>query len=177
MLHRIAKKAPAAGIAAAFFLTVTGARIFSLILPRFHWEPKPGMHIHHYVYGIFILVIAGYLALIFRGDGATPWIALLYGLGVGLTFDEFGMWLNPPFVRGVRWNTNGITIVVVGLLVTGILIPLKNRSHLSPSNSVGSFVDPSGGKDDANPIFIAENAGGGDGSHSAALDAPDLCRS
>ena len=170
----MASKAPAAGIAAAFLLTVAGARLFSKFYPRVHWEPVPGMHIHHYVYGIFILVIAGYLALVFRGDGARSWIALLYGLGVGLTFDEFGMWLNPPFVRGVRWNTNGITIVVVALLVAGILIPFKNRLHLFPSKSLESLVDPSGGKNDANPIFSAENAGAGDGSHSAHINTPDL---
>ena len=140
MLHRLTSKAPAAGIAAAFGLTIVSARIFSLILPRFHWEPVPGMHIHHYVYGIFILAIAGYLALIFRNDGATPWIALLYGLGVGLTFDEFGMWLNPAF-RGGRWNTSGITIVVIALLMVGLFIPRllrkpQNRLEIPRSNSL-----------------------------------------
>ena len=140
MLHHIAKKAPAAGIAAAFFLTVAGARIFSLVLPRFHWEPKPGMHIHHYVYGIFILVIAGYLALIFRNDGATPWITLLYGLGVGLTFDEFSMWLNPVFQEG-RWNKSGIMIVIVALLFVGFLLPRRapkreNALEIARSNTL-----------------------------------------
>jgi hypothetical protein len=177
MFHRVASKAPPAGIAAAFLLSVAGARLFSMFFPRVHWEPVPGMHIHHYVYGIFILVIAGYLALVLRRDGARPWIALLYGLGVGLTFDEFGMWLNPPFVRGVRWNTNGITIVVIAFLVAGILIPFKNRLHPVPSNSLGRFVDQSGGKNDANPIFNAEDVGTGDGSHSARIDAAGLCRS
>jgi len=141
MIHRLASKAPAAGIGAAFIATVLGARIFSLLLPRVHWEPVPGMHIHHYVYGIFILVIAGYLALIFRGGGATPWIALLYGLGVGLTFDEFGMWLNPPFVRGVRWNTNGIAIILIALMLAGLFIPRlfrrpQNRLEIQESNSL-----------------------------------------
>src|SRR5436189_5211613 len=112
-------KGPAVGVAAAFILTAAGARLFSLVLPWVHWEPVPGMHIHHYVYGIFILAAAGYLALIFKGDGATPWIASLYGLGVGLTFDEFGMWLNPPILRGVRWNKDGIGLVLTGLLVAG----------------------------------------------------------
>ena len=140
MLHRLASKAPAAGIAAAFALTVVSARIFSFVLPRIHWEPVPGMHIHHYVYGIFILAIAGYLALIFRGDGATPWIALLYGLGIGLTFDEFGMWLNPSFYRD-RWNTSGITIVIVALLIVGLFIPRllkksQNRLEIPRSNSL-----------------------------------------
>jgi len=119
-------KVPALTIAGAFILTAAGARLFSLVLPWVHWEPIPGMHIHHYVYGIFILTVAGYLALIFKSERATLWIALLYGLGVGLTFDEFGMWLNPPFQRGVRWSTNGLAIVI-GVLVLGALTPIIYR--------------------------------------------------
>jgi hypothetical protein len=91
-----------------------------------HWEPFPGMHIHHYVYGIFILAVAGYLALIFVGDRARLWIALLYGFGLGLTFDEFGMWIDPPFVRGVRWNTTGLTISLLACTLAGLL-PLVLR--------------------------------------------------
>src|SRR5262249_22317029 len=110
-------KGPAFGIGAAFILTTVGARLFSLFFPSVHWEPVPGMHIHHYVYGIFILAIAGYLAMIFKGHRATAWIALLYGLGIGLTFDEFGMWLNPGFQRGTRWNTGGLEFVIIALAV------------------------------------------------------------
>ena len=51
----------------------------------------------------------------------------MYGLGVGLTFDEFGMWFNPPFVRGVRWNTNGVAFVIVALVLAG-LVPLLRRT-------------------------------------------------
>jgi hypothetical protein len=144
-------KAPAAGIAAAFILTAAGARLFSLVLPRVHWEPVPGMHIHHYVYGIFILTIAGYLALIFKSERATLWIALLYGLGVGLTFDEFGMWFNPPFQRGVRWNTIGLEIVMIGLVLLGLLPIIFRRRRQSEGNplplgegrvGVASFDEP-----------------------------------
>jgi len=127
-------KRPAVGVAAAFILTAAGARLFSLVLPWVHWEPVPGLHIHHYVYGIFILTAAGYLALVFKGDRAILWIALLYGLGVGLTFDEFGMWLNPPFQRGVRWSTNGLTIVIVALVMAA-LAPVIGRSRQSTSES------------------------------------------
>jgi hypothetical protein len=123
-------KVPIAGIAVAFVLTTIGARIFSLVLPWVHWEPVPGMHIHHYVYGIFILAIAGYLAMIFKGDRATSWIALLYGFGIGLTFDEFGMWLNPQFQRGTRWNTGGLEFVIIALIFLGLL-PLFFRKEAS----------------------------------------------
>ena len=121
MFYRSRSKAPAAGIIAALVATIVGTRVFSLMLPRVHWEPSPGVHIHHYVYGIFILAVAGYLALLFTGDRSRSWIALLYGFGLGLTFDEFGMWINPPFVRGVRWGTTGLTISVVAWLFQGSL--------------------------------------------------------
>src|SRR5262249_40202744 len=109
------------GVSVAFALTVGGARLFSVLFPRVHWEPIAGLHIHHYVYGILILTVAGYLALVFKNPGATKWIALLYGLVVGLTVDEFGMWLNTPFVRGVRWNTHGLTAVVITFGLIGIV--------------------------------------------------------
>src|SRR5262245_1585398 len=113
-------------------MTIAGARLFSLFFPRVHWEPVDGFHIHHYVYGIFILTAAGYLALIFKSPRATRWIAVLYGLGVGLTFDEFGMWLNPPFVRGVRWNTGGIGFVVVALVIAGLIPALRRTALIRP---------------------------------------------
>ncbi|HEY2381626.1 MAG TPA: hypothetical protein VGK48_10660 [Terriglobia bacterium] len=139
MLLRLTSKAPAAGIAVAFTLTVLSARIVSLVDPGFHFNVN-GIHIHHYVYGIFILAIAGYLALIFRGDGARPWIAMLYGLGIGFTFDEFGMWSHPVFQRN-RWDRTGLTIVVIALLMVGVLLPRlarksQNRLEIPPSNTV-----------------------------------------
>ena len=119
-----------AGVAPAFASTIVGARLFSVVFPRVHWEPIAGLHVHHYVYGIFLLTLAGYFALVFKGPRATRWIALLYGLGVGLTFDEFGMWFNPPFVRGVRWNTNGIAYaaVLIGVAALVSLALMKPRS-------------------------------------------------
>ena len=78
------------------------------------------------------------------------WIALLYGLGVGLTFDEFGFWIDPPFVRGVRWNTNGLLLVIVTLAAAGLLVPLLVRRARAPEQSevvahtrAKPFPDPS----------------------------------
>jgi hypothetical protein len=129
MFPRLKAKSPPAGIAAALIATILCARLFSVLLPRLHWEPVPGMHIHHYVYGIFILAVAGYLALVFGGDRARSWISLLYGLGLGLTFDEFGMWIDPPFVRGVRWHTSGLTITFIACAVAGLLPVLLRRTR------------------------------------------------
>ena|SRR5215467_6805472 len=145
MLDRKSKR-PAGAIGIAFVLTALGARLFSVFFPWVHWEPVPGMHIHHYVYGIFILAIAGYLAMIFKGERATSWIALLYGLGIGLTFDEFGMWLNPAFQRGTRWNSGGLEFVIIALFLVG-LVPLvfRRQRQTAPSSeeSLQQFPNPS----------------------------------
>jgi hypothetical protein len=129
MSRQLESRSSSVLVVAALVLTLLGARVFSILLPRVHWEPVPGMHIHHYVYGIFMLAAAGYLALIFRGDRARLWIALLYGLGLGLTFDEFGMWIDPPFVRGVRWNTTGLTISLLACALAGLLPVLLRRKR------------------------------------------------
>jgi hypothetical protein len=141
-MPRSRSKVPAAGIAVAFILTAVGARLFSLAFPQVHWEPVPGLHIHHYVYGIFILAIAGYLAMIFKGDRATSWIALLYGLGIGLTFDEFGMWLNPPFQRGTRWNMGGLEFVIIALAFAGLLpLLFRRQSDDRPAELATDYTD------------------------------------
>jgi hypothetical protein len=120
-------KRPALFGAAAFGLTVGCARVISYVSPRFHVQLSGGVHLHHYVIGIFMLTVAGYLALIFKGPRATFGIALLYGLAVALTFDEFGFWFNPPFVRGVRWNTDGLLVVGAAFLVVSVVTAVAKR--------------------------------------------------
>ncbi len=110
--------------ALAVAVTVVVARMLNFIYPRTHLPLIPGMRIHHYVFGIFILTIAGYLALLFKSPRATFAIGLLYGLGVGLTFDEFGFWFNPPRVvmaGGTRWQYKGILVITSFFVVTALL--------------------------------------------------------
>jgi hypothetical protein len=120
--------------AVAVALTVVVARLLNYVFPRTHLPLIPGMRVHHYVFGIFILTIAGYLALLFKGPRASFWIALLYGLGVGLTFDEFGFWFNPSraaMARGVRWQYTGILVIMSFFLVTALLRQLRSKRQRS----------------------------------------------
>ncbi len=112
-----------AGLCAVLALVsvVAVARWVSRFWPRFHVQLGPGFHLHHYVVGIFMLTAAGYLALAFKGPRATFWTGILYAAGVGLTFDEFGFWVNPPFVRGVRWSFTGLLIVGLAILAVTIV--------------------------------------------------------
>ena len=102
-------------IAAAFLMTFIGARIISHLWPDIY-IPWAGIHVHHFAYGFFILAIAGYLALVFSGPRAKYLISLLHGFGLGLAFDEFGIWLHLTDNDPIRWSYDGF------LIVTGIIL-------------------------------------------------------
>jgi len=95
-----------------FMLTFTISRAISYLAPGLYLEVGPGLHIHHFTYGIFILAFAGYLALIHDSPRAKFWIALLFGIGLGFAFDEFGMWLRLRDDEIVRWEYDGFNIIV-----------------------------------------------------------------
>ena len=87
-------------------------RIFNLLAPNIYLIRLSVGHVHHYAYGIFILALSGYLALIHNGPRAGYLISLLYGLGLGLAFDEFGLWLNLRDDDLTRWNYDGFLIII-----------------------------------------------------------------
>jgi len=68
-------------------------------------ESESGVHVHHLVFGIVTMMVAGTLA--FVADGRTPFTeicALGFGIGVGLTIDEFALWVR---LEDVYWAKEG----------------------------------------------------------------------
>ena len=58
-------------------------------------ETKSGTHVHHLVWGILLLLSMGYIGI--STDLDEPWfefVAIGFGIGMGLTLDEFALWLN-----------------------------------------------------------------------------------
>jgi len=97
-------------IAVAFLITFILARFVSLMAPGLNITIA-GIHVHHFVWGISVLAISGYLALIFGGPRAKYLISLLYGFGLGLAFDEFAFWLKLIDDDPARWSYDGFLIV------------------------------------------------------------------
>jgi hypothetical protein len=61
-----------------------------------------GTHIHHLNYGIFLLSAVGAYLLFAAPNARTlRGVATAYGVGLALTFDEFGLWLHLSPRRGV----------------------------------------------------------------------------
>jgi len=117
----------------AFLLTFAGVRIVvhRIVTHQGHlqWVMMRGMHIHHLVWGILILLLVGYAEMLELGLGNTPvsiflgrLIAVSYGVGAALTLDEFALWLS--LKADAYWGNEGrlsIDAVVIfgALLATG----------------------------------------------------------
>jgi hypothetical protein len=63
-------------------------------------DPNP-MHVHHFNYGLILLGTAGVAALFPLGRRALRLLALAFGFGCGLVFDEFALFwnLNPEYAQ------------------------------------------------------------------------------
>ena len=91
----------------------------------FHNVTSGGLHIHHLVWGILLLLVVGYAWLLEIGVGSS-WVASLtaiaFGAGAALTLDEFALWLNMSDVYWERQGRESIDAVVIfaGLLSVGV---------------------------------------------------------
>lgn len=86
---------------------------------------RGGVHIHHLVWGILLLLITGFLALALDDRAARLPLALLYGAGAALTLDEFALWLNLADVYWSRQGRRSIDAVVIfGAVVALTLLGL-----------------------------------------------------
>ncbi len=112
-----------------FLATFIAARCYVFIAKELEALPIyrlfiNGIHIHHFNYGILFLVTAGYLALVLKNstDGLRLKIAALYGIGLGFTFDEFGMWLKLEDDYWMRTSYDAIVIISL-ILISVIYFP------------------------------------------------------
>ena len=85
-----------------------------------------GTHVHHLNLGIFLLSGVGGYLLFVRPKGRTAeWVSALYGIGLALTFDEFGMWLHLGGGYWQRASFDAVTVVVGLLALLAFAPPLK----------------------------------------------------
>lgn len=82
-----------------------------------------GTHIHHQVFGILIIIGTGIVLVSTTPHGvALDVAAAVFGVGVGLTVDEFALWFH---LEDVYWATEGrksVDAIFCVLVVTGALI-------------------------------------------------------
>ena len=77
-----------------------------------------GAHLHHYIWGIGLLMLVGLVSLIVDSPRYNPWLGLAYGVGSALVIDEFALLLD---LRDVYWSSEGRVSVDVALGVLTVL--------------------------------------------------------
>jgi hypothetical protein len=113
----------------AFLFIRTSARLIRS--PKVPWWPGSvttggGLHLHHLVWGIALLLFTGFLefALAPRSP-LSEILAGAFGVGAGFTLDEFALWVR---LKDVYWAEEGRAsldaVVVAGLLGGMILLGL-----------------------------------------------------
>ncbi|MGV0852815.1 hypothetical protein [Mycolicibacterium phlei] len=100
--------------------------------PRRWWQPRnigtgSGLHIHHVVIGVILVMVSGVTMVTLAVDGGVPEFtaaAIFFGIGAALVLDEFALILH---LEDVYWSEDGRTsvdavfaaVAVAGLLVLG----------------------------------------------------------
>ncbi len=83
-------------------------------------ESGSGVHLHHLVFGIVTMMVAGTLG--FASDGRAPFIeicALGFGIGVGLTIDEYALWVH---LEDVYWAEEGRSSVDATVIAASLML-------------------------------------------------------
>ena len=129
----------------AFLLTFAFIRTSAhMIRAQVSWWPGNvsvgGTHIHHLVWGILLILINGYIAVAIAPE--SPWrevVAVFFGIGTGLTLDEFALWLN---LKDVYWEKEGrksIDAVIIASAVSGVLL-ISLRSWIDWTSQVADEI-------------------------------------
>lgn len=82
-------------------------------------ESDSGVHVHHLVFGIVTMMVAGTLG--FASLGASPWAeicAFFFGIGAGLTIDEFALWV---YLEDVYWAEEGRSSIDATVLAASLI--------------------------------------------------------
>jgi hypothetical protein len=98
--------------------------------PRKWWQPRNisaggGLHIHHVVIGVILVMVSGVTMVTLAVDGGVPEFtaaSIVFGIGAALVLDEFALILH---LSDVYWSEDGrasVDAVFVAVAVAGLLI-------------------------------------------------------
>jgi hypothetical protein len=124
-------------VLAGFVLSFAFIRMSTRLMrsPRVTWWPGSvvsdgGVHLHHLVFGIVTMMIGGTLG--FAALGHSPYVeicAFVFGVGAGLTIDEFALWV---YLDDVYWAEEGrSSIDATVIAAAGMVLILLGFSPFS----------------------------------------------
>jgi len=76
------------------------------------------VHIHHYIWGLVLIAVCGFLALSLDAPRWHPILAIPFGIGLALVLDEFALLLQ---LKDVYWAKQGRVSVDIAVLAAAFL--------------------------------------------------------
>jgi hypothetical protein len=114
---------------AALFLSFLFIRTSARLMrsPNVTWWPgsiktEGGLHVHHLVFGIVLMLTCGFVLALQPGS---PWLEVTaagFGVGAGLTLDEFALWLHLEDVYWAEEGRRSVDAVVIAVLLGGLVL-------------------------------------------------------
>ena len=92
--------------------------------PRVPWWPgsvvsEGGVHLHHLVWGITMIMGAGVISFALLSSGWWYEVcAFVFGVGMGLTIDEFALWIH---LDDVYWSREGRSSIDASLIAAAFM--------------------------------------------------------
>jgi len=95
-------------------------------------------HVHHLNYGILLLTVAGGFGIFRRPVGREAELtALVYGVAIVLTFDEFGMWLH---LGGSYWQRASVDAVIIVAALLFMCAYMRSLEHWANHHRAAAVV-------------------------------------
>ena len=135
----------------SFLLSFILIRISTRLMrsPKVPWWPGSiktgGLHVHHLVFGIVLMLLFGFLAIAVYLPN--PWYDLVaagFGVGAGLTLDEYALWLHLDDVYWAEEGRRSVDAVLVAAVIGGLILlgarPLTSSDTGSAIGVVAAIV-------------------------------------
>lgn len=130
-------------VLAAFVLSFLAIRTSARLTRSVSWWPggvetEGGVHLHHLVWGICLMMAAGFVGFaVPLGPVAWNAAAVLFGVGAGFTMDEFALWVHLSDVYWTEEGRSSFDAVVVATAVAGLVVAGTTPFGLDDPASIG----------------------------------------
>ncbi|HZL53995.1 MAG TPA: hypothetical protein VFC22_00060 [Solirubrobacteraceae bacterium] len=92
-----------------------------------------GVHIHHYIWGILLLISVAIFGLVDRSPRVRSLLGLVFGIALALVVDEAALLIE---LKNVYWSGFGAVSVAIALILIGAAgsaLVLTRSPHAEPS--------------------------------------------